>query len=131
MSDKTERIAVQIADDKQSVAVKFLPASGVTGSLNLNLDQLTLLIQTFGNIRSQMVTGQKIPPLEGQTVTAVFNTRWHIHPEALTDGSSALTFYHPSFGVVGFLVPRDQVPQIVRLLTKHLEIQPSNFGKPN
>jgi hypothetical protein len=130
MSDKAERIAVQIADDKQSVAINFLPASGVTGSLNLNLDQFTTLIQTFGNIRSQMVAGQEIPALEGQTVAAVFNTRWYIQPEPLNDGS-ALTFYHPSFGALGFLVPRDQVPLMVRLLAKHLEIQPSNFGKPN
>jgi capsid portal protein len=130
MSDKAERITVQIADDKQSIAINFLPASGATGSLNLTLDQFTALIQTFGKIRSQIVAGQEIPALKGETVNVAFNTRWHIQPEQLNDGS-VLTFYHPSFGAVGFVVPRDQVPLMVRVLTKHLEIQPANFGKPN
>src|ERR1700722_17987040 len=126
MSDKAERITIQIANDKQSVAINFLPASGATGSLNLTLDQFTALIRTFGKVRSQMVAGQEITALEGQAGEAVFNTRWYIHPDTLNDGS-ALRFYHPSFGAVGFVVPRDQVQLMVRLLAKHLEIQPSNF----
>ena len=93
--------------------------------------QLLSFLQTLGQAHAAMVDGQPMPSLEGIEIKAVFNTRWYIQPEPLTEGS-LLSFYHPSFGPVGFLIPREQVPEIVRLLTIHLEIQPqSQTQKPN
>jgi hypothetical protein len=123
------RLSIQIADDKSSVVVQFLPASGASGSLVLTLDQLTALIRGLGSARAQMVSGEQIS-LEGAEIQAIFNTRWYIQPEPLSEGSS-LVFYHPAFGPIGFVVPRDQVSEIVRLLTVHLGIQSSSGGKPN
>jgi hypothetical protein len=130
MSDRAERIIIQVADDKQTIAVNFLPASGATGGLTLTLAQLTDLIQGLGEVRAQLVEGMDIPPLEGQTITSIVNTRWHIQPELL-GGGSALTFAHPSYGAIGFIVSRDQLPLMVSLLAKHLEIQPATTGRPN
>jgi hypothetical protein len=120
----------QISDDKKGVSITFLPASGVSGRLNLTLDQLTALIHGLGRIRCQMVAGQEIPDLEGQAIETAINTRWHIQPEPMTEGT-ALLFYHPAFGALGYLVPRDQIPLMVRRLADHLHIQPTTPGKPN
>ncbi len=121
---------VRVSDDKQNVSVTFLPKSGATGTINLTLDQLTALIQGLGKVRRQMVAGKEMPALAGQPIEAVVNTRWHIHPEPMVDGS-VLSFYRPSFGALGFLVPRDQVPLMIRLLAGHLQIQSTVSGKPN
>jgi hypothetical protein len=60
------RLSIQIADDKESVVINLLPASGVTGSLQLTLDQLTGLISGLGSVRQQLLSGKPEPPLEGQ-----------------------------------------------------------------
>jgi hypothetical protein len=130
MSEAKPRLAIHIADDKSSVAIEFLPASGASGSLALTLDQVTALIRGLGGAREQMVSGKPIPSLEGVEVKAIFNTRWYFQPEPLSEGS-ALAFYHPAFGPVGFVVPREQVSEMVNLLTAHLGIRPSPGGKPN
>jgi hypothetical protein len=124
------RLSIHIADDKESVVINFLPASGVAGSLQLTLDQLTGLISGLGSVRQQLLSGKPEPPLEGQQLNAISSTQWYIQPEPLSEGS-LLVFSHPAFGPVGFVVPKDQVSEIVRLLTVHLGIQHASTGKPN
>jgi hypothetical protein len=117
------RMQVQLSDDKSRATIEFLPASGVTGSLTVDVDQLLTLVRSLGQVRGQMAAGRPAPPLEGIQLEVAFNTQWYIQPEPLTEGS-LLSFYHPAFGPVGFLVPREQVAEMVRLLTKHLEAPP-------
>jgi hypothetical protein len=130
VSEAQPRFAIHTASDKRSVAIEFLPESGATGSLALTLNQLTVLIRSLGTVREQMVLGDPIPSLDGIGINAIVNTRWHIQPEPLIEGS-ILSFYHPGFGPVGFIVPRDQVLELVRFLTVHLSIQSSSGSRPN
>ena len=126
MSNKEPRISAQIIEDQSSVTVSFLPESGASGLFTLSVAQLTGMIAGLGNIHAQMVDGLPLPSIEGQAVNAIFNTRWFVQPEPLTEGS-LLTFYHPAYGPVGFLVPRDQVLEMVRLLSTQTQL-PATLG---
>ena len=130
MANQQPRIRIQVSDDKKDATLEFLPASGLSGSLTLTLDQLTALITGLGMARRQMVEGQPNPPINNQQFQTISNARWYIQPEPLTEGS-LLAFSHPSFGPVGFVVPRDQIAEMVRVLTVHLRILPSSGSKPN
>lgn len=134
MNDETTpvkpRMKITLDGERTAVSVEFLPESGASGALTLSLDQITKLIQGLGNARAAMVEGKDLPFPERAQIDAIFNTRWYIQPEPMTEGS-ALLFDHPNYGPVGFVLPRDQVAEVVRLLTNHLSIQPSAPGKTN
>jgi hypothetical protein len=122
-------LSIQIPENREGATIEFLPASGCSGSIRLTLDQLTSLIQVLGRVREQMVVGRPVPPLEGARVQPVLHTHWYVQPEPLSEGS-LFTFYHPAFGPVGLVIARDQVPDIIHILTAHLGIRPS-AGRPN
>jgi len=124
----TERMKVTLSVDQSSATIEFLPASGVAGTLAVNADQLLSLIKALGDVHASMLVGKPLPPVEGINIEAIFNTRWHIQAELLTDGS-VLSFYHPSFGPVAFLVPHEQVPEMVRLLSSHIEMNEALSGR--
>ena len=130
MTEKQPRLTIQVTEDKTSATISFLPESGVNGSLTLSLEQLTLLITALGNVRARMVVGQPIPPLEGQLINGVFNTKWYVQAEPVMDGSS-LAFAHPAYGPVSFVVPRDQVAKIVRLLSLQVALPALQDTMPN
>jgi hypothetical protein len=100
----------------------------VAGKLTLNADQLLEFIRGLGRVREQIIAGKPIPPLEGQQIGAIFNTRWYIQAEMMNE-CSALSFYHPGFGALGFLVPIEQVQEMVRLLTIHLNLKEQEASK--
>ncbi len=130
MSEVRQKLIVRLEDDKETVVIEFLPASGATGSLSLKLDEFTNFIRGLGAVRQQMVAGESIPPLQGANIQAAYNTRWLIQHDAFSEGS-ALAFYHPAFGPVGLVVPKEQIPDIVRVLIAHLGIQASTEDRPN
>ena len=119
-----ERIKITLAEDNSSATIEFLPASGASGSFTVSAEQLLSLIQSLGDIRARMVAGKPIPELEGQEFEGLFNTRWYIAPEPLSEGS-AIAFYHIAFGPVAFIIPIEQVAEMVRLLSTHLEMKAS------
>jgi hypothetical protein len=125
-----QRMTTTISDDNSSVAIEFLPASGVTGKLTLNADQLLIVIKAFGDAHAKMILSKPLPKLEGTPIAAVFNTRWYIQPEMMNE-CSALSFYHPSFGPVAFLIPMEQVKDLVRLLTIQVEMKEAERARPN
>jgi hypothetical protein len=104
---KTGVVAIQISDD-----------SGGVAQVIANADRLTELIRQLGKVRSKLV--KATPPLQGEQIDAIFNTRWAIQP-ALVGEASVLSFQHPAFGPVGFVVPIDQVRKMIRILTAHVE----------
>ena len=130
VSEDQRQLTVRLADDNKTVIVEFLPASGATGLLSFKLDEFTNFIRGLGAVRQLMVAGEPAPSLLGANIQAAHNTRWHIQPDAVSEGS-ALTFYHPAFGPVGLVVPKEQIPDIVRRLTAHLGIHASTEGRPN
>jgi hypothetical protein len=110
-------------DEPKTVTVEFAPEVGVTGTLTLTQDQLLALINDLGRVHEQLTREKPPPQLWGKRIDCVFNARWQILPEPLSEGS-VIAFYHPGFGPVGFVIPRDQVDEIVRTLSYHLELPP-------
>jgi hypothetical protein len=129
MPEQSLRTEIRISDDRSSVSIAFLGASGGAATVRLNIDALTELIAALGNARQKMAAGRPLPPLQGQQIEAVYKPQWYIQPEPLSEGS-VIGLYHPAFGPLGFVLPRDHVEAIVRLLTAHLGISRST-SKPN
>ena len=130
MPETTLRTEIRISDDRSTVSITFFQARSGSANLRLNLDDLTGLIAALGSARQVMAAGRSMPSLEGQQVQAVFKPQWYIQPEPLSEGST-ISFYHPAFGPVAFVVPREHVEAMVRLLTGHLGIPRSSGSKPN
>lgn len=124
------RLEVTVAEDVSHATLTFLPASGVAGSLDLSLSQITTLIQHLGNARSRLVASAPIPPITGAAITPVFATQWAVQPEALTEGS-VIAFQHPAYGPVGFVLQAAEAQRVVRALTNHLAMVHSSEAAPN
>jgi hypothetical protein len=114
------RVGVRVADDRQSVTVEIGPAEGPSASTTLDFEQLTKVINLLGRARVQMLEGQQIEPLEGTMVETLNNPMWCIQV-AQIDGS-LLAFNHPAYGPTAFAIPRDEVAQMVGILTSHLAL---------
>lgn len=123
------RLEVTVAEDLSHATLTFLPASGVAGSLNLSLSQITTLIQHLGNARSRLVANAPIPPITGAAITPVFATQWAVQPEAMTEGS-VIAFQHPAYGPVGFVLQAAEAQRVVRALTNHLAMVHSSEAAP-
>jgi hypothetical protein len=130
MPEQTFRTEIRISEDSSTVSVSFFDTRIGTANLRLNLDDLTGLIAALGRARQTMAAGQPMPSLEGQRVQVVLKPQWYIQPEPMSEGST-ISFYHPAFGPVAFVVPREHVEVMVRLLTAHLGIPRSSGSKPN
>lgn len=115
------RFEILVNDDKTSTSVKMVDESGSSATATLNAENLLGLIKALGSAHAQMIAGNGIPQLAGVKVEAIFDTRWYVNPELMGE-ASALSFYHPSFGPLGFLVPIDQVEYMASLLTKQVEL---------
>lgn len=127
------RLEVVVAENLSHVTLTFLPPSGLGGSLDLSLSQITTLIQHLGAARSRLVANEPIPPITGTAITPVFATQWAVQPEALTEGS-VIAFQHPAYGPVGFVLQASDAQRVVRALTNHLAMVHSieaGPGKPS
>jgi hypothetical protein len=113
------RIRVSTSEEKHTAQIELLPASGLSGTLEFSLEQLTNLIQALGHARTALVAKTPVPPIEGATVNPVYTTRWAVQPEALTEGS-VIAFQHPAYGPVAFVLPPADAEKVVRALTMHL-----------
>lgn len=72
----TEMMKITVADDKSKAMVEFLPLSGASGTLELSADRLLKMVHGLGQVHAIMIAGVESPPLEGQQIQAIFNTRW-------------------------------------------------------
>ena len=123
------RLEVTVAEDVSHATLTFLPPSGLGGSLELSLSQITTLIQHLGNARSRLVANEPIPPITGAAITPVFATQWAVQPEALTEGS-VIAFQHPAYGPVGFVLQAADAQRVIRALTNHLAMMHSREATP-
>lgn len=123
------RLEVTVAEDVSHATLTFLPPSGLGGSLELSLSQITTLIQHLGNARSRLVANEPIPPITGAAITPVFATQWAVQPEALTEGS-VIAFQHPAYGPVGFVLQTADAQRVVRALSNHLAMVHSSEAGP-
>lgn len=130
MPEQTLGTDIRVSDDRNTVSIAFRDTSDRGATIRLNLDYLSALIAALGNARQTMAADRPMPPLQGQRVQTILKPHWYIQLEPLTEGS-VMSFYHPGFGPVAFLVPREHVEAMVRLLSAHLGIPRSSAGKPN
>jgi hypothetical protein len=119
-TDMTETINIRMTDDKSAALVEVVQASGTAATLHLNAEQLLLVVQKLGEVHARMVLGKEVPALVGETVGAVFNTRWAVQPELIGE-ATMMSFSHPSFGPVGFTIPIDQVERMIPVLINQVE----------
>ncbi|UVF18086.1 hypothetical protein HPT29_016380 [Microvirga terrae] len=123
------RVTVRVGDNRQSVTIEMGPVEGPSAAIALDLEQLTKVINSLGQARTQMVEGQRVEPLEGTKVKTIANPKWYIQ-EAPIDGS-LLAFSHPAYGPMAFAIPRDEAAKIVGILTSHLSLPVCRQEKPN
>ncbi len=130
MSARPARMQVAVSDDRQVTTLTLLPESGLEGEVPLTLDQLGQLIAILGQARAAMVDKRTVPPMEGAAFTPVYQTKWTVQPEALTEGS-IIAFQHPAFGPVGFVLPPGDIEKVVRALTVHMGMVHSSEQRPS
>lgn len=115
-----DRFEIKPSDNQSSVLLEATGDSGETIAARLDARELLALIHKLGKAHSQLIAERPVPPLKGQKIEGIFDTLWHISPELMGE-ASALSFFHPFFGPVGFLVPIEQVEQMVSLLSDHIK----------
>jgi hypothetical protein len=123
------RVGVRVADDRKSVTIEIGPVDGPSSPVGLDLDQLTKVITLLGQARRRMLEGLWVEPLNGKTVETIFDPMWYAQV-AQIDGS-LLAFDHPSYGPVAFAIPRNDVAEIVRILSAHLALPAGQPAKAN
>ena len=124
------RMSVSLNAEGTHARLNLLPASGLEGSIELNLDQLTSLMNVLGAARVRLLAGQPQPSLESVEIKAIVDPRWRVQPEALTEGSM-LAFQHPAFGPLGFVLPAPEVERLVRALSSHLGMIHTGAARPS
>jgi hypothetical protein len=123
------RVGVRVADDRRSVTVEIGPVDGPSAPVGLELDQLTKVINLLGQARRQMIRGLLAEPLAGKTVETILDPVWYAQV-AQIDGS-LLAFDHPAYGPLAFALPRNDVAEIVRILSAHLALPAMQSDKPS
>lgn len=113
------RMQVTVAEDLSAARLSLLPASGLTGDIDLTLEQLGTLIARLGEARAAMLAPYPVPPIDGVPIKPVYKTNWTVQLEALTEGSM-IAFQHPCYGPIGFVLPPADTERVVRTLTNHL-----------
>lgn len=114
------RFEIKVADDKSTVSVKMIEA-GQEVSAILSQNDLLKLVNGLGIAHAQMIAGKPIPELEGQQIEGIFDTKWYVNPELMNE-ATLMSFYHPSFGPLGFLIPIAQIEYMISLLTNQIDL---------
>jgi hypothetical protein len=118
-SEKKGRFRAMYVPGDATATVEVSPDGEASARLTMTLEQLTEYIASMAKVRQEMVAGKPLPALEGVQIDAIYDTRWHVQPSESPPGS-VLTFYHPGFGPVAFVVPLPQVPQIAGYLSSQV-----------
>lgn len=129
MTPRPARMQISVDDDRQHAVLTMLPESGMEGDVRLTLDQLSQLIASLGHARATMVEKRATPSMEGAAFAPVYQTKWAVHPEALTEGS-VIAFQHPAYGPVGFVLPSGDIEKVVRALTAHMGMVHTSERRP-
>ena len=123
--------AVRITPDEGSASVllEIVSPAGTVAGISLNFDALTSVVRKLGEARMRLHSAPP-PALTGLTLPELYDPRWFVQPEPMTEGS-ALSLYHPAYGPLGFVLPRQEVATIVRVLSVHLTLPTADRGKAN
>jgi hypothetical protein len=123
------RVGVRVADDRRTVTIEIGPVNEPSAPVGLDLEQLTKVITLLGQARRQMIGGLPAESLAGKTVETILDPVWYAQV-AQFDGS-LLAFDHPAYGPVAFAIPRNDVAEIVRILSAHLALPTVQTDKPS
>jgi hypothetical protein len=110
------RLEVKGADDKTSATITITGDDGSSATTIIKTDDLLRMIHALGAVYENLTKDRPQPVLEGLTIECGFDRRWYVQP-ALIGEAVVMSFHHPRFGPVGFLVPVDQAQQMSALLT--------------
>jgi hypothetical protein len=124
-TDPRDRIRIVVESGKATITILSNDTKPTT-SVALTREKLLSLIHDLGNAHSEMI-GPNIPKYEHQIVNYLTNTRWYIDPE-VPGAASALSFYHTSFGPVGFLLPIHEAERLAKTLALQVD-RANNEGK--
>lgn len=129
MTGKVEKIiqelptavhGIDILTDQEAKTVQLKIGEGASGGTrHLNADELTEVISSLGSVRAHLVSGNPPPKLEGEQLDAVLDPRWFT-TKVSNPASSLLAFAHPAYGPIAFLIPLDQVPDLIRALSNQV-----------
>jgi hypothetical protein len=121
------RMGIRVADDRETVVVEIAPVGETSYPVELTLEQLDKLMGHLGEARRKMVEGKPSPKLDQLTIRTAAYTTWAI--EASPPDGALLAFYHPSYGPVGFSMPRETIVEMVNFLTDRFILQPTASAK--
>ena len=107
------RIKIAMADDKSHATIEVVTEADGSPVLQLSDEQLLLLIRRLGQVHQDMVRGREVPPLIGERVDIVTDTRWAVGSEQLGE-ATVMSFQHPAYGPVSFMIPLDQSERIAQ-----------------
>ena len=123
------RIHITVADDHTAATLEITPEHAGT-VLSFTPDQLLGLIQGLGQAHQTMVKGRELPPLIGKRVDVVTDTRWAIGTEQLGE-ATVISFQHPAYGPVSFMIPLDQAEKIGRRMLAQVETAKASRARAN
>ena len=107
------RIRIATADDKSRATIEITAEDGAGPLISFTEDQLLAFIRSLGHVHQEMVKGREVPPLIGQRTEVVTDTRWAVGTEQLGE-ATVMSFQHPAFGPVSFMIPIDQAERIAQ-----------------
>ena len=113
------RIKIAITDDKSRATLQVMTEEANAQVLSFTEDQLLTLIRSLGQVHQDMVKGREVPPLVGQRVEVVTDTRWAVGTEQLGE-ATVMSFQHPAYGPVSFMIPIDQAERIAQRMLLHV-----------
>lgn len=94
-------------------------------SAALTLDAIDQTIKGLAQLRARMAPGDALAPIPaGVTIDAVYNPPWMLTPTPVVADGSALTFRHPGFGLLGFILPQSVIAAIHAGLGRQLSAPP-------
>jgi hypothetical protein len=123
------RVGIRVADDRRSAIIEIGPVDGPSSPVSLDLEQLTKVINLLGQARGRMLEGLRVEPLDGKTVETITDPMWYAQVAQIE--GSLVAFDHPAYGPVAFAIPRNDVAEIVRVLSAHLALPAIQTDKPS
>lgn len=117
---KSHRVEIEHDTEANRASLRFFDGDQQIGATMMSLEALTDLIQELGKVRSKLVQGKELPRLEELDIAGIFDTRWFCQPTDKPVPSTALSFQHPAFGPLGFVIPLHQVAQLIGLMMQQV-----------
>lgn len=106
-------VKIKISPENNSVMIGFPESVLANGEMCMSKKQLLKLVRVLGSVHQRLEgEGEPMPSCNFELNSAV-EAPWFIEFEQLTN-SAAISFCHPGFGPVTFLVPTHKIRDLMR-----------------